>query len=479
MLAAVVLFRLAGALVVSHPGYTDAYYYFEAAQRLARGEGLSVDFVWNFLEAPGFPALPIPSHRFWMPLASALQAGAIATLGGLIGAFGAAQAATSLVALAIPLVAYLAARRLGAAAELAALAGFIAGLGGAYAAAWSSLDNFAPVALLGTVLLSSLDGAARGARREVVAVGLALGGLALARADGALYALAFLVFPRRASLAAAALAVAVAAPWYARDLLLGAPEGQLARTLFLVRYEDFFRLAPPDPARYLAAWPAALGEKLAAAGTTAGTFLLATLVLLGPLALWWAWRARQRATARGWLVVAVALWLAQSLAFTLHSTRGSFSHSFAGLMPMAVVLGLQGGAALLVSASPGARRAAGLALAAGALAVSVFALALWRESFDPPLADRRAIVATGSVATPALVVDAAAWRAVLDGPTLVTPADGVEAAREVARRYGARTLVLERSHFSAYDALYDGQQRLAWLELVASERGIVVWRILP
>ena len=82
---AALIVRVASAVVVAQPGYTDAFYYSIVASRLAHGEGLTADFIWNFLEAPNFAPLPIPSHQFWVPLATTLQAGGIAVLGGVLG----------------------------------------------------------------------------------------------------------------------------------------------------------------------------------------------------------------------------------------------------------------------------------------------------------------------------------------------------------------------------------------------------------
>ncbi|TMG45143.1 MAG: hypothetical protein E6H91_14320, partial [Chloroflexi bacterium] len=100
---ALVAFRvLSAAFVVIQPGFTDAYYYVDVARRLAHGQGLTADFVWNFIEAPQLAPLPVPSHRFWMPLTTVVQAAGIATLEPLLGAFRSAQAAIVLVAAFIP-----------------------------------------------------------------------------------------------------------------------------------------------------------------------------------------------------------------------------------------------------------------------------------------------------------------------------------------------------------------------------------------
>ena len=84
LLAGVALIvALAIGLGTTGPGYTDAYYYFNAGQRLATGQGLTDPYVaLTYIGAP--ESLPAPSHTYWMPLASLLAA-----LGG--GSFRAAQ----------------------------------------------------------------------------------------------------------------------------------------------------------------------------------------------------------------------------------------------------------------------------------------------------------------------------------------------------------------------------------------------------
>src|SRR5512139_921485 len=84
-----VLALLIGTLLASairQPGYTDAYYYFNAGQRLAEGDGLTDPYLWIYINAPDH--LPGPSHTYWMPLESLVAAISMA-LGG--ATFGAAQ----------------------------------------------------------------------------------------------------------------------------------------------------------------------------------------------------------------------------------------------------------------------------------------------------------------------------------------------------------------------------------------------------
>jgi len=463
-------------LLLTHPGYSDAYYYFLAAHRLASGQGLTIDFIWNFSEAPGMPPLPIPALRFWMPLATALQSAGIVVFGSFLDPLRAAQLAIALVASAITPLTYVLARRLGAGVALAAVAGIVAGVGGIDAVAWSSLDNFAPLAVLGTILFIALPGIARGSWRDAVLAGLALGGCILARADGILYAVAPLLLLRRdprAVLASLAIAAATAAPWYARDVILGIPEGQLARAAMLVRYDDFFRLDPPTLDRFVSSFDLVLRAKAQAFLPDVLTFLFATAIVLGPIALIAAARRRAEAIARGWLGVAAAIFVAQWLVFTLHSTRGSLAHSLAGIAPGAVALALVEGERWLVAT----RRFAAMFVVVGTIALAAVALVEWRTEFDTGALARRDVIASGLVQAPVIVANAPAWRYDLDGVAIVTPAEGIAALQDVARRYGARTLVLEPGHFSAYDALYDSREGFDWLAPVKLDGPIRVWQI--
>lgn len=433
-------------LVITQPGYTDAYYYVTVAERLALGQGLSADFVWNFLEAPPGSELPVASHRFWMPLATVIQAGGIALVGGIVGSFGAAQLATVAVAAAIPVLAYGAARALATGHRAAMVAAALAGLGGAFAPAWVSLDSFAPAAVLGTAFFLMYRRAAAGDLRAGALAGLCVGLLYLARAEGALFGVALLALRSRAGLAGAGVALLIGGAWQVRQILAGYPDDLFARAALLVRYEDFFRLAPPTLDAYLAQWPAALLAKGDALLKNAQTFGLAFAFLLLPgiaVALRRLWGRQE---VRAWAGLALLVFLAQSLVWTLHSTRGSYFHSLAALFPFGVAL-----------AVAGSRRWAGRPVTAAALAgiasLSIVAVGLWDRAFGPPAAAR---LAAAQVLPPGriLVSDAAAWRWLSGREAIVMPAEGLAAAGCALARLEPRVLVLEPAHFSAYDEQY-------------------------
>ncbi|MCY3866259.1 MAG: hypothetical protein OXG68_12550, partial [Chloroflexi bacterium] len=78
-LAALIVLASLARGAVTAPSYTDAYYHFNAASRLARGDGFVEDYLWNYLDAP--MELPASSHRYWMPLTAMLAALGMAAFG--------------------------------------------------------------------------------------------------------------------------------------------------------------------------------------------------------------------------------------------------------------------------------------------------------------------------------------------------------------------------------------------------------------
>jgi hypothetical protein len=448
--------RVASAFVVSQPGYTDAYYYHLVASRLAHGEGLSADFIWNFIEAPTFAQLPVPSHRFWVPLATTVQAGGIALLGGLLGEFRAAQAAVIAVAAFLPAVTFAAARSLDVDVRYALLAAAIVGLGGMFAPGLVAADSFAPAALLGTLFFIVFARAAGGSTRAGALSGVLVGLLYLARAEGALFGLALLALAvrpasRSAGLLGSAIALAIGGAWFARDLSLG-PSDLLARSMLLVRYEDFFRVESPTLAAFAASLPDALAAKARALGSNAVTALFAFGLLLGPLAGVAAWRLRSRPDVRVWCALLVLVFLAQSLLWTLHSTRGSYFHSLASFFPFGIAVAAAGAERVLARRDVPIARLWTAGAFAIALALSVGALVEWDAAFNG-IARARAAALDAIPPGPFMAIDAAAWRHLSGRPVIVTPAE-FDLGMCLAMRYGASSIVLEAAHFREWDSLY-------------------------
>ena len=461
------LVRLLSLPLVAQPGYTDAYYYANVAARLAHGQGLTVDFVWSFIEAPDLAPLPVASHRFWMPLATVVQAVGIVILGPLVGDFRAGQIPLVIIACLLVPLAYALARALGTSDRAALAAAAIVGAGGVFAPAWVTADAFALAAALGASFFLLYRRAAAGSVRDGALAGLAVGLLYLARAEAALFGLALLALAlrpatRRAGLAGTAVALLIGVAWLARDLTAGPTESLIGRSALITRYDEFFALAPPDPARLLADPGAFLATRAGALLANAGRAVAVLLLfLLPPLALGVhaAWR---RPEVRAFAGLAVAVYVAESLAFPLHSVRGSYDHSLATFFPMAVALSAAGADGFF---SPRAARIAIVAAVTAFGLVGAIALSQWDATFNGVYRDRVASLASIPPG-PFMAIDAAAWRWISGRTVLVTPSEGAAAASCVAAAYGASTIVLEPAHFAAYDALYRGPG----ISIVTSDR---------
>ena len=460
-----VAFRvLSAAFVVIQPGFTDAYYYVDVARRLAHGQGLTADFIWNFLEAPHLDALPVASHRFWMPLTTVVQGTGIWVLEPLLGTFRSAQAAIIAVAAFVPAAAYAASRSIGASSRAALVAAALAGLGGgAFAPAWVTLDSFAIAALVGTMFFVAFARAAAGDVRAGATCGVLVGLLFLARAEGALFGVALLALALRpssrgAGVAGSAVALAIGAGWLARGFVLGGSPDLLARTIFLARYEDFFAISPTGTADLATI----VTTRLGALWSDLVVALFGLMVFLAyPLALGvrGAWR---RPAVRAFVGLVLLIYVAEGLIWPLHATRGSYFHSLAAFYPFAMALVALGGEAWLARREKRTRRLALNGTIAAALALAAVGLTTWDGVFNAGYRVRQGAV-DAIPAGPFLAIDGAAWRWIADRPVLVTPADGLDLAACVAARYGAKSVVLEAAHFSAYDGLYRGSDLAPWL----------------
>ena len=477
--------RIATAALLPEPGYTDSYYFTAVADRLAHGAGLTADFLWSPLEAPSSPAaltLPVASHVFWVPLPTAVAALAIAVIGPLAGAYRAAQTAFVVLAAFIPAAAYVAARSLGATDRSSLLAATLAGLGTITAPFLSSVDAFAPAALLGTAFFMTYAHASRGSMRASAAAGALVGLLYLTRSEAALFgvalvALVFTAHSRAAGVVGALVALAIGSAWFARDLSVGLHADLFARSALLVRYEDFFAYAPEYAGTLSADAGAFLVPKAGALLTNLIIFAFAVAIVpLAPLAV--GVRAlRARADVRAWVALAVTVYLAQSLIFTLHSTRGSYLHSLAAFLPYGVAIAAVGADRLLagLARSVASAWAAGALLLAGLLSIGAIV------QIDGGLASGavdRAAALDAIPAGPFLAIDAAAWRWAAGRSVAVAPADGIAYAACVAVRTNARSLVLDGAHFHRYDALYDGTERWSWLGAPIARGAIKIFPIV-
>jgi hypothetical protein len=162
------------------------------------------------------------------------------------------------------------------------------------------------------------------------------------------------------------------------------------------------------------------------------------------------------------------VFVAQSVLFTLHSTRGSYFHSLAAFFPFGIALAAAGAERALSRRDATIGRiwvTGGFALA---LVLSVGAVLQWDAAFNTSARARLAAL-DAIPAGPFMAIDAAAWRSLSGRSVIVTPAEPdftvvrSSVVCDIAVRYGARSLVLEAAHFTGYDSIYNDVIRPTWL----------------
>ena len=140
--------RALAALPEAQPGYMDAAYYFDIADSVARGAGLTENFVWNYLSHPA--GLPQPGNAYWMPLTSLVVAPFL-RLG--VQPYRAAQVPMLLLAsLLVPLTFALSLHLFGR-KDWALVSALLMLASSFYAPFWAAVDSFALFALLSSLVL--------------------------------------------------------------------------------------------------------------------------------------------------------------------------------------------------------------------------------------------------------------------------------------------------------------------------------------
>ncbi|MCL4236913.1 MAG: glycosyltransferase family 39 protein [Anaerolineae bacterium] len=478
------------ALLLEQPGYTDAYYYFNAARRLAEGHGLTDPYLWTYFNAPD--RLPGPSHTYWMPLQSLIAAASMA-IGG--ATFRAAQVPAVLCYAGLVLVAFGLGERLGARRRHAWVAALLVMFSGFYIPYWVTTDTFALFGLVGALALLALGRATEGRQLRWYALGGALGGLAhLTRADGVLLVLvlAGMAFWRpgpgrwTGGLRAAGVGLLaygiVMLPWFARNLdVLGTPlplGG--ADTIWMRSYDELVRWPPGASASDFLAWGAGpiLRSRLEALANNLGTFVaVETWVILGPLALLGGWRRRSLALVRGFALYAAALHFVMTFVFAFPGYRGGLFHSSAALLPFwaaLAVVGLDEGIAWAAQRRRW-RPAEASAVFNGAavllaLALTLSALSAKLDGWNDNARFYREIARDLPADVVLMVNDPVAlyYQAGLSG--VVVPDADPAVVPEIAARYGVTHLLLDANRTAPFGGLFAGEEVRPFLRLVRHYR---------
>ncbi len=488
--------RLFSGALFLDPAYPDSFYYVNVARELAGGHGLTIDFIWNFVETGGvLPAagvLPIPSNAHWMPLASLVQVPFI----WLLGPTALASALPFwLASAAVAPVTYWVARDTGLAKWQAVAAGLMVAMPALVDPFLAQPDNFGLFMLLGTLSLWACARGLRGDRRAFALGGVLVGLAFLSRNDGvllgipfALAVLADLIRTPRASrigwpaaLLCAGGFLLLASPWIARQLVVFgsiSPSAASGRILWITKYEELYSVS--IPANLSIFLGQGIGPLITSRilGLVNALGLFATqplLIFLAPflvLATWW---KRHDLAFRPWIIYAAVLFLSSGLLFAVHVPNGTFLHSAVALIPYAYILTLLGIAGVV--AAVGRRRPKWDAVqattvytltAVGAVVIvavvgSFLTARTWQRAQDVAVAvaaPLRDVPITDRVMTP----DAGGFRYLTGRGGVVTPEDPLPVVEDVLRRYDIRWLVLERAFLTeALAPVLDGTTRPDWL----------------
>jgi 4-amino-4-deoxy-L-arabinose transferase-like glycosyltransferase len=474
------------AAVIRQPGYTDAYYYFNAGQRFVEGKGLTDPYLWTYVNAPD--SLPGPSHVYWMPLESLAAAVSMAVFGAT---FGAAQIPSVLCFAALVMLAFWIGGRSGGTRRQAWMAGLLVLFSGFFTPFWTTTDTFALYGLVGALALVAIGRGRESGDWRWYALGGAFSGLAhLTRADGILLELVLLIvafWPRpaldwkRAVRYAAVGMIAyvlVMLPWGLRNISeIGTPlPTGGASTIWLRGYDELVNYPPDISAADFWDWGMAniLRSRWEALTTNLGTFVaVETWIVLGPFVLVGLWIRRRDPFWLGVMVYALGLHVAMTFVFAYPGYRGGLFHSSSALLPFwagAGVIGLDEGIAWMARRRHWHRKQAqtvfggalvllGVLLSVGIL---VTKLPTWNDNgmFYRTLANDLPDNAVLMVNDPAALYYHTGLASV------VVPNADPGVVPEIAARYGVNYLVLDVNRTEPFTGLFLGEEERPFLRLV-------------
>ena len=505
---AALAFRLVTALIITEPGFIDAYYYYQIAQNWHDGKGLTEVTIWNYQAGGQFdPAngLDHTAFTYWTPLSSLLIIGSFSLFGV---SYGAAALPFILCATALPLLAYWLGKLIFGATQqryswLMALAMLFPGRFFVY---WNSTDNFAPFALI--MLLGLIFTYLGLYRRDywLLAAG-AMGGLAyLSRSDGSLFTVALVISfwwvrrhkptdpaaraPRWIMLGLALLvALLVVSPWLIRNL---AQFGSIlpannAKVLFLRNYTDFFSYSLPLDANYYFSWGVGnlLLNKIQNLLIDAVLIIFQGLFFLGPFFVVGAWMIRKQAVYLPFLVYTAVLYFVMALGFSEIGSHGTIFHSTGGLIPF------QAACALVVFdwLKQHRFRLRWVPIIMTLTIVGTVYFAYAGEAADWDSSYKTALILEpwfehNAVANDVIMIaDPLSFNYATGRPAMAEASDGLTANLTALQHYGAHWLVLEKVRYTNLDDLYKNKQAAGQgvsLQLAAElDQGIQIYKVIP
>ncbi|MCL4877354.1 MAG: hypothetical protein KJ064_11890 [Anaerolineae bacterium] len=463
------------------PGYTDAYYYYNAGAKLADGDGLTDMYLWNYVNAP--EKLPTPSHRYWMPFASIVAAVPMALLGTQ---FQVAAIAFVPFYIGLACLAMWQGARLGKSRRHAWVAGLSVLFGGMYFPFYLTTDTFVLFGFWGAVVLIAF-----GHGRETHQwQWFALAGLCSAlahwtRADGLLFLLVGLIVlwwphygPPETDLTLRTKGknsviflisyLLTMLPLFIRNLnAFGSPlpTGGIG-TAFLKGYNDLFSYPAEWPVSEFLDWGTGnvIQSRLEGMTGALGTWLVVEgFVFLTPLALYALWKRRHEAFFMGVIWYALGLHIAMSLVFTYPGIRGGLFHSSAALLPFWAALGLVGlddliawFAKLRKWNTREAQTVFGTAVLLLPLAIGLWALSQQSQGWNEPELNK--YVENLPENARLMVNDPAEWYYYTERIGVTLPDESLETAYEIARRYCIQYLIIDENITDPFVPLFEKKE---------------------
>ncbi|MBI4496863.1 MAG: glycosyltransferase family 39 protein [Chloroflexi bacterium] len=513
VLALALVVRAVAAAGLSFPALDDPAFYLTVAANLAQGRGLVIDAIWSY-HVP-FAAVTHPSNEYWTPLTSLALAPALALFGP---SYRVAQALWVIIGVGLVGLTFAVVRaspQVGKDARwLAPAAGLLVALNPLLVYQTATVDSttmFSLIAGLTLLLLARCPAAGPG---TWAAVGVGLGLSYLTRNHGALLLPVALIFlwltrpspqpsprgrggrPPASVLSPRLLALLLpwgllVGAWLARNALtFGSPFPFPMPTVALIPdYPSLFWYPAPSVRELLAAADPVAHAWLrvqALAHTSVGVLGWA-LLALAPFSLAGLWLLRRDPVFLAAGMAGAVLVLGNALVFPVPSLTGAFFHSAGVLVPFLTVAGL----VALKQGTDRVQRALGWqrtilpVLLGGVLALTLAQLVVsqatawaqhrvWARQFGEATRwlrehDPAAVVIT----TQPYSLHYASGL-----PAVVLPsAQPPTAALEVARRYGARYLVLTERFGRYPDALQEappGAFRLAY-----RAQGLEIYEVAP
>jgi len=478
--------RVAAAAAITFPVPEDTAYYVGVARNLVQGHGLVSDAIWSYQLPP--LSFPRPAFEVWLPLPTLLAAIPMTLLGAT---FRSGQVAAVLIGALVPVLAWRVAAD--AAGELALPSGrarmvaigsgvvaVVLGPLAVHGVLTDSTMPFTALALVACLLMVRLLREPRGARwadPRLLGLGVALGVGAWTRNEALWVALVWAALAwwdrspgtlsRRARLrwivVPAAVAGAIFVPWMLRDwAVFGTPlPGQAAANALSTSGFDIFAWHDlPTLSRYLAQGPTVLfQDRVGALWHNLFEVLVVPGIptgLVGLIAL--PWFARLRAL-RPLLLLSVVTFAVTTLAFPVSTLWGTFLHAAGPVHVLLLVTALLGLDALI--AAVGRRLgwtrpvawlgpAAVLVLAVPVAAISVGAIGAVSREAEQRYADLQPRLAAAGLAPGTagpIVADFPIWVAEsYRTSTLALPDESPASVLDLARNFGARTLVVTDTH---------------------------------